>query len=374
LVAATASGPGVLTRAPELVRFVPAEYPPDAASAGISGSVTLAIVVDEHGEVVQASVVDPGPHPAFAPAALHAVAQFRFLPAEIDGVPAAVEIEYRYEFALAVAETAAPPPGPEPSPSPPPPAPAVSSSYDAVVRGERAPGEPTLRPLTAERIRTVAGTQGDTLKVVQNLPGVARSPFGVGLLVVRGSDPNDTAVTLDGIPVPLLFHFGGLTSVVSSDVIEALEFQPGNFGARHGRAIGGAVELRTRDPRREAGGLAQLDVFDGRAQLEGGVGRGAGYLAVRRSWVDAVLAVALPRVAPDAANELRVAPRYYDYQAKVSHPLLGGIASVVAYGADDAMEFVDEDERSDRPTFGLRTLFHRLALRWRGDTGPIAHD
>src|SRR5512140_2490461 len=76
---------GALTRSPELVEFVPAEYPPDAEAAGIQGSVVLAIVIGEDGAVEQAQVVEPGPHPGFAPAALHAVAQFRFRPAEIDG-------------------------------------------------------------------------------------------------------------------------------------------------------------------------------------------------------------------------------------------------------------------------------------------------
>ena len=60
---------GVLTRAPELIAFVSAEYPPDAEAAGIEGSVELAIIIDEHGEVQQAEVKDPGPHPGFAAAA-----------------------------------------------------------------------------------------------------------------------------------------------------------------------------------------------------------------------------------------------------------------------------------------------------------------
>jgi len=121
--------------------------------------------------------------------------------------------------------------------------------YEAVVRGERPRREVSVRTVATEEVRTVPGTQGDVIKVVQNLPGVARSPFGIGLLVVRGSDPADTQVFLDGIPIPLVFHFGGITSVVSSDVIEALDFYPGNFGTRFGRATGGAVEIRTRDPR-----------------------------------------------------------------------------------------------------------------------------
>jgi TonB family protein len=83
---------GTLTRAPELNEPVPAEYPPEAKAAGVEGTVVLSIVIDAEGEVTQAVVTDPGPHPSFAAAALHAVQQFRFRPAEIDGKPAAVEI------------------------------------------------------------------------------------------------------------------------------------------------------------------------------------------------------------------------------------------------------------------------------------------
>jgi TonB family protein len=432
---------GVLTRAPELVAFVPAEYPPDAEAKGIEGSVELAIVIDERGEVQQAVVIDPGSHPGFAPAALHAVQQFRFRPAEIDGAPALVEITYRYDFVL---RRAAPPPPAQ--------APLVLSGrviergtrapvagasidvngvaaetdadgrfevrgvppgvarvrvvapeheplqleeiieagkrreveyrlsrrsydpYESVVRGERPRREVSVHTMEVEEIRTLPGTQGDTLKVLQNFPGVARSPFGIGLLVVRGSEPSETNVYLDGIPVPLLFHFGGVTSVVSSDVIETLEFLPGNFAARFGRALGGTVDLRTREGRDAFHGAAQIDLFDGRLEIEGPVAGGTGFVAVRRSWVDAVLALALPRVAPDTADELRVAPRYWDYQAKISRPALGGTVTLLAYGSDDKLEFVESGESSGRPTFYLSTVFHRLGARWRRPLGAAHND
>ena len=242
------------------------------------------------------------------------------------------------------------------------------------MRGERPRREVSVHTLEVEEIRTIAGTQGDTLKVLQNLPGVARSPFGIGLLVVRGSEPSETNVYLDGIQVPLLFHFGGITSVVSSDVIESLELLPGNFATRFGRALGGVVDLRTREGRDAFHGAAQLDIFDGRVALEGPVAGGNGFVAVRRSWVDAVLALALPRVAPDTAHELRVAPRYWDYQTKYSHPLLGGTLSLLAYGSDDKLEFVERSEATGRPTFYLSTVFHRIGARWRRAIGPARND
>jgi TonB family protein len=436
---AEAPAAGVLTRAPELVEFVPAEYPPEAERAGIEGSVLLSIVIDEHGDVTQAVVLEPGPAPGFAAAALHAVQRFRFRSAEIDGKPAAVEITYRYQFVLRRAPPIAPAEAPvalagrvvERGTRAPVAGAAVEAGgataetdtdggfelrgvapgevavrivsaahetftaretivagerreveyrisrrsydpYESVVRAERR-REATVRTLEAEEVRTVPGTQGDTLKVIQNLPGVARSPFGIGLLVVRGSEPSETNVYLDGIPIPLLYHFGGITSVVSSDVIQSLDFYPGNFGVRFGRALGGTVAVHTKEARDAFHGAAQVDIFDGRAEVEGPVAGGTGFLSLRRSWVDAVLALALPRISPSAASELRVAPRYWDYQGKLARPAGGGTLTLLAYGSDDKLEFVDRNEASTRPTFYLATTFHRLGATWRRPVGDVTN-
>ena len=113
---------------PALKRFVPAVYPPDAEAAGIAGSVTLSIVIDAAGKVGEVKVLDPGPHPGFAPAAVAAVKQFGFSPAEIAGKPAAVEISYRYEFVL---KRAPPPPVPTEKP--------LSLEGRIIERGTRSP-------------------------------------------------------------------------------------------------------------------------------------------------------------------------------------------------------------------------------------------
>ena len=432
---------GALTRPPELLEFVPAEYPPDAASNAIEGSVTLEIVIDESGDVRQAVVVDAGPHPGFAPAALHAVQQFRFRPAEIDGAPAAVQIVYRYDFVLRherqeapleaplalegrviARDTRAPVGGARVSAGsvtvetgtdgrftlrgvPPGEVVVVVTSpehetlsvtesiaagqvreveyriarrhtdpYQAVVRGERARREVTVRTLAAEEVRTIPGTQGDTLKVLQNLPGVARSPFGIGLLVVRGSEPSETPVYVDGVPIPQLYHFGGITSVVNADVVDSIEFFPGNFSTRFGRALGGTVDLRTRNGRRQWHGTAQLDVLDGRVEMDGPVGKGSAFAAVRRSWIDAVLAVALPRVDREASNDLRVAPRYWDWQAKLTYPVLGGRGTLFAYGSDDRLELLRASDQPGRPTFHLATQFWRVGVSHRLPLGAATND
>jgi TonB family protein len=421
--AADGGAPAVVP--PALTHFVSAVYPPDAEAAGITGAVTLSIVIDEKGAVGAVKVIDPGPHPGFGPAAVAAVKQFQFSPAVIGGKPTAVEIEYRYEFVI---KRAPPPPAPTQKPisligrviergtrSPviaasveaddataetdtegrftlrglpvgPVKIRIVSSAhhnlavdevieagkvkeveyrmnrkrygaFESVVRGARERKEVAVHEVSMDEINTVPGTQGDVLKVLQDLPGVARAPFGLGLLIVRGSAPQDTKVYLDGVEIPLIFHFGALTAVVNSDIISGLDFYPGNFAANYGNAMGGTVEIRTRDPKHEWHGAGHVDLYDGAAMVEGPVGDGSFLLSVRRSWVDQVLKLVVP-------NGLTVAPVFYDYQAKYVHSLWGGQGSLFAYGSQDKLDILDQNT-ARVVSFDTEVQFHRLAARWQ---------
>ncbi|HTB59475.1 MAG TPA: TonB family protein [Polyangia bacterium] len=423
--APVADGGEAAVKMPALVHFVPAVYPPDAEAAGIAGSVTFSIVIDEKGAVGAVRVLDPGPHPGFAPAAEAAVKQFQFSPAVIGGKPTAVEIEYRYDFVL---KRAPPPPPPTEKPvsligrviergtrSPvvaatveaadataetdtdgrfalrglpvgPVKVRIVSSAhhnlaidevieagkvkeveyrmnrkrygaFESVVRGARERKEVAVHEVSVDELTTVPGTQGDVLKVIQDFPGVARAPFGLGLLIVRGSAPQDTVVYMDGVQIPLLFHFLALTAVINSDVISGLDFFPGNFSPYYGNAMGGAVEIHTRDPKHEWHGAGHVDLYDGAAMLEGPVGDGSFFASVRRSWVDEVLKLVVP-------HGLTVAPVFYDYQVKYVHSLLGGQGSLFAFGSRDALDILDSNTARVL-SFNSVIQFQRLAASWK---------
>ena len=106
--------------------------------------------------------------------------------------------------------------------------------------------------------------------MIEDLPGVARtSPIGGGLLVVRGSKPGDSLVYIDAEPVPLLFHFGAISATVNPDLLEAIDYIPGNFSALYGDLTGGLVEVRTRKLRDEPHGYANLNLIEGSALVEG---------------------------------------------------------------------------------------------------------
>jgi TonB family protein len=229
--------------------------------------------------------------------------------------------------------------------------------FEAIVRGHRERKEVAVHEVSVSELTTVPGTQGDVLKVIQDFPGVARAPFGLGLLIVRGSAPQDTVVYMDGVQIPLLFHFLALTAVVNSDVISGLDFYPGNFSAYYGNAMGGAVEIHTRDPKHEWHGAGHVDLYDGAAMVEGPVGGGSLFASVRRSWVDEVLRAVVP-------TGLTVAPVFYDYQVKYVHSLWGGQASIFAFGSSDALDIIDTNTARVL-SFDSEIQFHRLAARWQ---------
>src|SRR5207245_10087017 len=175
--------------------------------------------------------------------------------------------------------------------------PLFANPFEATVEGERGREELSRTTITTPEVQRIPGAQGDALKVVEDLPGVARtSPIGGGLLVVRGSKPGDSLVYLDAEPIPLLFHFGAISSTVNPDLLEAIEFIPGNFSALYGDLTGGLVEVRTRKLREDLHGYANLNLIEGSALVEGSLAPGLSRaLAGRRSYVDGGLRAALPR-------------------------------------------------------------------------------
>src|SRR5262249_27305057 len=130
--------------------------------------------------------------------------------------------------------------------------------------------EETKQTLTKAELTTVPGTIGDPLRVLQNLPGVARAPFGLGLLIVRGANPGDTGVFIGGEPIPVLYHFLAGPSVFTGNLIDKIDFYPGGFGVRYGRFIGGVVDVSINsEVGRTLHGAVDVNVRDSSAFVEG---------------------------------------------------------------------------------------------------------
>ena len=248
--------------------------------------------------------------------------------------------------------------------------PSQSTRYESTVRGDPNREEISRVSLKTEELMKLPGSFGDALRAIENLPGVARAPFSSGLLIIRGAKPTDSRVYLSGGEVPQLYHFGGLRSVVPTELVERIDYFPGNFSVRWGRAIGGAVDLDLRSPRRDRfHGSVEVNVFDAGAVVEGPVGKGGFFLAARRSYVDAVIAAAFPS---NQGLSFQSAPVYYDYQAALEYPLGPGKIRLLVSGADDQLKLVFQKPSDTDPlvsSFGTHIGYHRVQLRWTGVVG-----
>jgi len=249
------------------------------------------------------------------------------------------------------------------------------AGFEEVIVEARLPSNSvTERVLSKEEITFLPGTGGDVVKVVQNLPGVGRSPLGTGNLIIRGTSPEDSGYFLDGGKIPIVFHFAGLTTVVASDTLSEVSFLPGSFSVRYGRILGGLVDLRsTTTLPLDSRSYVSVDVYQATAYTEHRIGeRDAVSFAGRRSYVDAVLNPIL-----NDGNRRIQAPRYYDFQARWMHKTKrDGLLDVFFFLSDDSFRFLGpEDEGSFVQTsFGtsfqkLRVQFaQKMANDWRLET------
>jgi len=221
------------------------------------------------------------------------------------------------------------------------------NAYDVVVTTSEVVREVSQISISAKQAERIPGTFGDVLAVVQNFPGVARSKGSE--VVVRGSAPEDTRVYIGGIDVPIIYHFGGLRSVLPVGMVERIDFYPGNFSVEYGRATGGIidVDLKNLAPQK-IGGYADISILDASVYLEAPVGEKAAVaVAGRRSYIDTLLAA----VVPDSGTQF-VLPRYYDAQVLANYRLNSAHRfETFFFYSDDRFEVLFEEPVNNDPKF-----------------------
>jgi len=250
----------------------------------------------------------------------------------------------------------------------------VVSADDPALREEI-----SKQTLHTEELRKLPGTLGDPLRAIENLPGAARPPLNTGLFIIEGARPSDSRVYLASAEVPQLYHYGGFTSVVPADFLASVTYLPHNFGVRYGRATAGTIDVELRAGRKDRwhGALDVNPVHIG-IEVEGPLPpkhqqsqepSGSILLGLRRSYVDAGLALAGAVLGDPPGLRFVNAPVYWDYQAVLKYKLGSGTLRVMVLGADDqiALKFArpQDVDPTVNGTFSTHIMFHRLQLRYQ---------
>jgi len=243
--------------------------------------------------------------------------------------------------------------------------------YELTVRKKRAKKEVTKEVISVEEIMKIPGTNGDALKVVQNLPGVSRSGGLSGALVIRGNEGQDSRIFIDGHFIPMLYHFGGLTSVFNSELIQDVSYFPGNYSVKYGRALGGIVDvttqkLKTKKDRKNIHGYVDVDLIDTSAMIDYPIDDNSAIaFAFRRSYIDKVLPLILPDSMSDTARAL---PVYYDWQLKYDYNFSKkNTFSFTHFGSSDNFELFFDKPVGDpnlSGEFSISTFFIENIFAW----------
>ncbi len=170
--------------------------------------------------------------------------------------------------------------------------------------------------LTHDDIQSLPSLGEEPLRAVQRLPGIASNGFS-SIGSVRGGEPNETAIVLDGLRLYEPFHLKNFLSPVSlldSRLIDSMQVYSGGFPVIHGDRMSSIIDARTVSPDESRYYEAGLSLFHANvlASAQLNEGRSRGLVSFRRS--------NLSELAQFSENDFGK-PEYLDGFAKLEHSL-----------------------------------------------------
>lgn len=93
-----------------------------------------------------------------------------------------------------------------------------------------------------------SGIVEDVVSSVKKLPGVSYGGSFNTSISVRGGNPDEFGISLDGFKLRYPYHWAGVFSILNPSIIQGIKFSSGIFGAKTGMATSGFLEATTLRP------------------------------------------------------------------------------------------------------------------------------
>ncbi|GIV59164.1 MAG: TonB-dependent receptor [Rhodothermaceae bacterium] len=130
-------------------------------------------------------------------------------------------------------------------------------------------GQQTVRPRDIELI-PAPDLSGDLAGLLTALPGIVTLGDRGGQLFIRGGEPSQNLVQIDGVLLYQPFHILGFYSAFPADIISRTDIYAGGYGSRFGERISSVIDVSTRNGNNRAfAGAVTLSPFVTAALLEG---------------------------------------------------------------------------------------------------------
>jgi hypothetical protein len=169
--------------------------------------------------------------------------------------------------------------------------------------------------LSQEQVKNMPRLADETLRALQRLPGAATNGFS-SLSSIRGGEPYETAIVLDGLRLYEPFHLKHFVSPVSmldSRVIDGMEFYSGGYPVMFGDRMSAIIDAKSVSPMQRRYYEAGLSLFHINALISTDLSEKAKLLVSgRRSNADYIA----------SASETEAGqPNYWDGFAKFDYSL-----------------------------------------------------
>ena len=156
------------------------------------------------------------------------------------------------------------------------------------VTDKREPKTVSKKSIQSEEITRLPGTAGDALRALPAIPGIGVANDFSGALYIRGGSDEDNLYYFDRVPVGYPYHFGGIVSSLSSEIIDRIDVYAGGYGAEYGVDSQAVIDIYSQnDSPANLRGKFNLNILYSEGLLQGKIGEnGFWYAAGRRSYID----------------------------------------------------------------------------------------
>ncbi len=130
-------------------------------------------------------------------------------------------------------------------------------------------GQQIVRPADIEGVPGL-DVSGDLANYLTAQPGIVSTGDRGGQLFIRGGEPSQNHIQLDGILLYQPFHILGFYSAFPSDIINRADVYAGGYGSKFGGRISSVLDISSRSGHmRRFGGSAAVSPFLSSVQVEG---------------------------------------------------------------------------------------------------------
>jgi len=149
-------------------------------------------------------------------------------------------------------------------------------------------GHQRIRPEEIELV-PAPDLSADLATYLTTLPGIVTTGDRGGQFFVRGGEPSQNLVLLDGMILYQPFHVLGFYSAFPADVIDHVDLYAGGFGAKYAGRLSSVIDVAARPGNnRRVAGMASASPFVSALRLEGPLvpGHASWLVSARESFID----------------------------------------------------------------------------------------